>query len=75
MSEDRYRCIKCGMTFKVVRHFNSAHNPASRCSEPGCGRRFRHGHAWHGQRDAARIVCTVDAADVRDFDPHTGKWP
>lgn len=78
--ERRIKCGRCTMTFIVMtpkqgRNFNDERFPASRCSEPGCGRRFRHGDEYYGRRGHGGVRCWVDPSDLPDANPHTGKWP
>lgn len=67
---ERIHCGRCRMSFRVeLPRYGTTRGRSSaswtRCSEPGCGRRF-----WHGQSDSSKhIICGVDPNDTEQRHP------
>lgn len=59
MSDERLRCRRCAMSFRVQE--KPAQCTMSRCPERGCGRSF-----WHGAADHALNRVIVGVEPVRE---------
>lgn len=67
---DRTHCGRCRMTFRIRDQFHAHGAEISRCSEPGCARRFQHGNVEEGHA----IAVYVEAWETLDAQANYTEW-